>query len=223
MPYDAPYDPFSPQSPAPTGQSWQTTPAPDPAVPPPHDGSDDGELHQLRSGYRRLRRVATFTALGYFVLFLLLSAYAPGLMTERIDGGLTIGLSLGLLTLPVGLVAIGLYERIARRRVDPLAERVRQRADEPLPTLDRIPTQRRGAGHRGWEHGRDQAPEQDAALDWDWDRYLNRRQESSPEPLQGPLQGARPSPYEGHRPQGRHQGRHAPAYGWNRPTEGPRR
>ncbi|MGI5373363.1 DUF485 domain-containing protein [Streptomyces sp. CA-251387] len=95
----------------------------------------NGDLNRLRAAYRRLRRVATLTALGYFTLFLVFSAYAPGLMTSGSgDGGLTTGLTLGLCQLPVVLVAIAVYERIARRRVDPLAATIRQHAEEAAET-----------------------------------------------------------------------------------------
>ncbi|MFI2368563.1 DUF485 domain-containing protein [Streptomyces sp. NPDC018833] len=87
------------------------------------------DLRALGSAYRRLRRVATLTALGYFVLFLILSGYAPGMMTGQVSGGLTTGLVLGLLQLPVALAAIAVYERIARRRVDPLAQAIREQAE----------------------------------------------------------------------------------------------
>lgn len=90
---------------------------------------DRGDMRALGSAYRRLRRVATLTALGYFVLFLILSGYAPGTMTGRITGGLTTGLVLGLLQLPVALAAIAVYERIAARRVDPLVQAIRARAE----------------------------------------------------------------------------------------------
>ncbi|MER7111856.1 DUF485 domain-containing protein [Streptomyces sp. NPDC000229] len=86
-----------------------------------------GDLDALRSGYRKLRRVSTLTALGYFTLFLILSAFTPGLMTSEITGGLNIGLLLGLCQLPVALAAIALYERIARHRIDPLATAIRER------------------------------------------------------------------------------------------------
>lgn len=88
------------------------------------------DLDALRTGYRRLRRVSTLTALGYFTLFLLLAAFTPGLMTSKITGGLTTGLVLGLGQLPVALAAIALYERIARRRIDPLATAIRERAEQ---------------------------------------------------------------------------------------------
>jgi uncharacterized membrane protein (DUF485 family) len=107
-----------------------------------------GDMRALGSAYRRLRRVATFTALGYFVLFLILSAYAPGTMTGRITGGLTTGLVLGLLQLPVALAAIAVYERIARRRVDPLAHAIRERAE--AAAADRTARQSR-PGRPAWQ------------------------------------------------------------------------
>ncbi|MER6999260.1 DUF485 domain-containing protein [Streptomyces sp. NPDC000410] len=129
---------------------------PEHAPPPPQEPEPDGDLHRLRSGYRRLRRVATYTALGYFVLFLVLSGYAPELMTEQITGGLTTGLLLGLLTLPVSLAAIALYERIARRRVDPLAAAIRHRAEQSAQATHtaQAPASRHGrtaAAPAAWE------------------------------------------------------------------------
>ncbi|WP_326722603.1 MULTISPECIES: DUF485 domain-containing protein [unclassified Streptomyces] len=87
------------------------------------------DMRLLRTAYRRQRRVATLTALGYFVLFLVLSAFAPGLMTSRVSGGLSTGLLLGLLQVPVACLAIGLYEYTARRSVDPIADRIRKQTE----------------------------------------------------------------------------------------------
>ncbi|MDX3646174.1 DUF485 domain-containing protein, partial [Streptomyces sp. MB09-02B] len=86
------------------------------------------DLRVLRGAYRRQRRVATLTALGYFVLFLLLSAFAPSFMTSEVSGGLSTGLLLGLIQVPVTCLAIWLYEHTARLRVDPLADRIRDLA-----------------------------------------------------------------------------------------------
>ncbi|MGW7051058.1 DUF485 domain-containing protein [Streptomyces sp. NPDC054887] len=106
-----------------------------------HPHTPRGDLDALRSGYRRLRRVSTFTALAYFVLFLILSAFAPDMMTSQITGGLTVGLVLGLCQLPVALGAIALYERIARNRIDPLSatihEQILRVAQEPRSTRAR--------------------------------------------------------------------------------------
>ncbi|MGW9115844.1 DUF485 domain-containing protein [Streptomyces sp. NPDC055663] len=84
------------------------------------------DLRRLRTSYRSLRRTAALTALGYFVVFLLLSGYAKDLLDQPLFGGLNIGLALGLCQIPVTLLAITLYERTARRTVDPLAARIRR-------------------------------------------------------------------------------------------------
>ncbi|SDM65098.1 DUF485 domain-containing protein [Streptomyces wuyuanensis] len=168
------YDPYFPDPPGPSRQPWHAPQPPpdrgyvdpfgDPfgeAPPAPYPDPDPytepgrtpaHELPRLRSGYRRLRRVATLTALGYFVLFLILSGYAPGLMTGGISGGLTTGVLLGLLTLPVTLVAIAVYEHIARRRVDPLAAAIRTAHDEGhAPTSADRQAGRNRPGGSAWD------------------------------------------------------------------------
>ncbi|WP_229868779.1 DUF485 domain-containing protein [Streptomyces chryseus] len=109
----------------------------------PYPHSPHGDLDALRSGYRRLRRVSTFTALAYFVLFLILSAFTPDLMTSEITGGLNVGLVLGLCQLPVALAAIAVYERIARNRIDPLSATIQEQTVQAAQD-SRSPQNRRG-------------------------------------------------------------------------------
>jgi uncharacterized membrane protein (DUF485 family) len=101
------------------------TPLPDPGTPLPDPGRHS-DLRRLRTAYRSLRRVAVLTALGYFVVFLLLSGFAKDLMGRPLFGGLNIGLALGLCQIPVTVLAVVRYERTARRTVDPLAARLRR-------------------------------------------------------------------------------------------------
>ncbi|MFE7036425.1 DUF485 domain-containing protein [Streptomyces sp. NPDC057621] len=134
-PHEPPYS--SPQSPSPSSYSsypWepQQRPEPGPAGPhrPRHSAlGQHSDIRVLRSAYRLQRRVATLTALGYFTLFLVLSAFAPSLMRDEVTDGLTVGLLLGLIQVPVTGAAIGLYEYTARRTVDPIAERLRKQAE----------------------------------------------------------------------------------------------
>ncbi|MET8409018.1 DUF485 domain-containing protein [Streptomyces sp. NPDC005195] len=152
-PYPPPYPPPCPQQsplpypefqdgpefrdePAPHSPSYATYPwRPQPPEPPRrrrprhHALGQHSDIRLLRGAYRRQRRVATLTALGYFTLFLLLSAFAPGLMTSTVSGGLPTGLLLGLLQVPVTCVAIGVYEYTARRGVDPVADRIRKQSE----------------------------------------------------------------------------------------------
>ncbi|MEU7075196.1 DUF485 domain-containing protein [Streptomyces narbonensis] len=128
-------------------QPWDASPQPQ----PPAATDDRADLHRLGSAYRRLRRVATFTALGYFVIFLFLSGYAPSMMTGDISGGLTTGLVLGLLQLPVALAAIALYERIARKNVDPLAAAIRERAEQAAAAAEPRPERPSRSGRPVWQ------------------------------------------------------------------------
>ncbi|CAL9298254.1 DUF485 domain-containing protein [Streptomyces rochei] len=142
MSYDpSPSYPHRPPPP-PYRPPWPPRPPhrPSPPPPAPHRTAlgHHSDLRVLRTAYRWQRRTATLTALGYFTLFLFLSAYAPGVMTDTsLAGGLPTGLLLALLQLPVTWLAIALYEHTARRHVDPLADRIRKEA-----ALDA----RRGAG-----------------------------------------------------------------------------
>ncbi|MEV1085881.1 DUF485 domain-containing protein [Streptomyces sp. NPDC050211] len=118
------YDPYT--------YPWAPPPPPEPPaarrVPDRPPLGHHRDLRILRTAYRWQRRVATLTALGYFTLFLILSAFAPGFMTSTVTDGLPAGLLLALLQLPVTWLAIALYEYTARRHVDPLADRIRKEA-----------------------------------------------------------------------------------------------
>ncbi|PPS73947.1 MULTISPECIES: DUF485 domain-containing protein [Streptomyces] len=119
-----PYDPYTYDT-----YPWAPQEAPEPAGRRPQRHAALGhhsDLRVLRSAYRWQRRVATLTALGYFTLFLILSAFAPSFMTSTVTDGLPTGLLLALIQVPVTWLAIALYEQTARRRVDPIADRIRK-------------------------------------------------------------------------------------------------
>ncbi|MBX9399080.1 DUF485 domain-containing protein [Streptomyces sp. TRM72054] len=86
------------------------------------------DLSALRSAYRLLRRTSTLTALGSFVVYVVLSCGAPGLMGSKIAGELSLGMALGILQLVVTFAAVFWYGRSAQRLVDPLALAVREQA-----------------------------------------------------------------------------------------------
>ncbi|MEW2611980.1 DUF485 domain-containing protein [Streptomyces sp. NPDC047880] len=123
----APYDPYTYDT-----YPWTPQEVSEPAARRPQRHAALGhhsDLRVLRSAYRWQRRVATLTALGYFVLFLILSAFAPSFMTSSVTDGLPTGLLLALVQVPVTWLAIALYEQTARRRVDPIADRIRGLAE----------------------------------------------------------------------------------------------
>ncbi|MFD8736826.1 DUF485 domain-containing protein [Streptomyces sp. NPDC059618] len=133
-PQDLGYPPPEPPS-DPTRLTYPWQPRPRPPEPPQRRMprhrplGQHSDIRVLRGAYRRQRRVATLTALGYFTLFLVLSAFAPSLMTGTVSGGLSTGLLLGLLQVPVTCLAIALYEHSARRRLDPVADRIRRQSE----------------------------------------------------------------------------------------------
>ncbi|MET9391304.1 DUF485 domain-containing protein [Streptomyces sp. NPDC006624] len=139
MSYDPPPSPYPrpDSSPSYATYSYETYPwtpqqEPEPAErrSPHHPAlGHHSDLRLLRGAYRWQRRTATLTALGYFVLFLLLSAFAPSFMTSTVTDGLPTGVLLALLQVPVTWAAIALYETTARRRVDPIADRIRRHAE----------------------------------------------------------------------------------------------
>ncbi|OLZ67752.1 hypothetical protein AV521_22900 [Streptomyces sp. IMTB 2501] len=130
------YDPARPAADPPRPSRltypWQPAPPQPPRPerrPPCEPLGHHSDLRVLRGAYRWQRRTATLTALGYFTLFLILSASAPGVMTRTVADGIPAGLLLAMLQLPVTWLAIALYERTARRHVDPLADRIRKVAE----------------------------------------------------------------------------------------------
>ncbi|MEV5874469.1 DUF485 domain-containing protein [Streptomyces sp. NPDC052101] len=137
--YDQPHQPsypprsaFDPPAPSHLTYPWQPAPAAPPRPdrrPPREPLGHHSHLRVLRGAYRWQRRTATLTALGYFTLFLVLSACAPGVMTRTVADGIPAGLLLALVQLPVTWLAIVLYEHTARRHVDPLADRIRKVAE----------------------------------------------------------------------------------------------
>ncbi|GGN49532.1 hypothetical protein GCM10011579_003310 [Streptomyces albiflavescens] len=94
----------------------------------PETDRHGGDLAALRSAYRLLRRISTLAALGSFVVYVVLSCYAPGLMGAKIAGELSLGMALGVLQLVVTFAAVFWYGRSAQRSVDPLARAVREQA-----------------------------------------------------------------------------------------------
>lgn len=126
------HEPYGPSPAYDATYPWQPHSAPPerfaPPRPPHQPLGHHSDLRELRSAYRWQRRTAALTAFGYFVLFLVLSAFAPSVMTTSVVDGLPAGLLLAVLQIPITWVAIAVYERTARRRVDPIADRIRKQA-----------------------------------------------------------------------------------------------
>jgi uncharacterized membrane protein (DUF485 family) len=91
------------------------------------------EFQSLRNGYRRFAAVSTALAVGGFLLYVLLSNFAPGIMNQPLAGHVTLGLALGLGQFAVmGVTAWG-YVRRMRTRFDPVAQGLRAQLDQRRP------------------------------------------------------------------------------------------
>jgi uncharacterized membrane protein (DUF485 family) len=103
---------------------------PNPAE-PPATGPDwakiqeSAEFTELR---RRLRGWAfpmTVAFLVWYLLYVLLSAYAHGFMSTKLWGNINVGLVFGLLQFVSTFLIAGLYVRHANRKLDPLSDKIR--------------------------------------------------------------------------------------------------
>ncbi|MGA5899142.1 DUF485 domain-containing protein [Streptomyces venetus] len=97
---------------------------------PPSRISDHPEFHSLRRAQRRFGIRASILSVGGFLLYVLLSFFAPLVMNQPLFGRLTIGLVLGLGQFVVMGVTSWCYVRHMRTRVDPLARGLRTRLQE---------------------------------------------------------------------------------------------
>ena len=92
------------------------------------------ELVQASRDFQTLRRrllrfIVPVTALflGWYFLFVIVAAFAPGFMRIKVAGDVNIGLCFGLAQFISTFAITMLYARWARRNIDPVSERLRQR------------------------------------------------------------------------------------------------
>ncbi|HLN69976.1 MAG TPA: DUF485 domain-containing protein [Streptosporangiaceae bacterium] len=92
-------------------------------------------VHASRE-FRTLRRhlgsfagpaIALF--LGWYFLYVIVAAFAPGFMRIRVEGEVNVGLCFGVLQFVSTFVITIVYRRWAQQRFDPQSERLRQRLD----------------------------------------------------------------------------------------------
>ena len=77
---------------------------------------------------RRLRNFVfpmTAAFLAWYLLYVLLSAYAHEFMSTKVFGNINIGLIFGLLQFASTFLITWLYVRHANRHLDPIAEKIR--------------------------------------------------------------------------------------------------
>jgi uncharacterized membrane protein (DUF485 family) len=83
----------------------------------------------LRKAFRGFVFPMTVAFFAWYLLFVLLSTYAPDLMATRVFGNVNLGLLLGLAQFVTTFVITHLYVSHANRRTDPIADEMRERLE----------------------------------------------------------------------------------------------
>ena len=76
---------------------------------------------ELRRRYRGFVFPATVAFLSWYLLFVLMSCWAPGFMSTQVVGNINIALVFGLLQFATTFLLAWIYSRFSTARLDPLA------------------------------------------------------------------------------------------------------
>jgi uncharacterized membrane protein (DUF485 family) len=87
------------------------------------------EFTELRRRFRRFAFPMTVAFLAWYLLFVLLSTYAPALMSTRVLGNVNLGLLFGLAQFVTTFVITHVYISHAAKRTDPIADEMRERLE----------------------------------------------------------------------------------------------
>jgi uncharacterized membrane protein (DUF485 family) len=87
------------------------------------------EFTELKRRFRRFAFPMTFAFLAWYLLYVLLSTYAPDLMSTSVFGNVNLGLLLGLAQFVTTFVITHLYVAHADKRTDPIADEMRERLE----------------------------------------------------------------------------------------------
>ncbi|WP_420809116.1 DUF485 domain-containing protein [Amycolatopsis suaedae] len=84
------------------------------------------EFTQLRRRLRTFVFPMTVLFLGWYLLYVVLADYAHGFMSTKLIGNINVGLVFGLLQFVSTFLITWLYVRHANRKLDPVADRIRE-------------------------------------------------------------------------------------------------
>jgi len=87
------------------------------------------EFVELKRRFRRFAFPMTVAFLAWYLLYVLLSTYAPDFMSTRVFGNVNLGILLGLLQFVTTFVITHLYVAHANRQTDPIADEMRERLE----------------------------------------------------------------------------------------------
>ena len=84
------------------------------------------EFEQLRSRYRGFVIPATVAFLAWYLLYVVMSNWAPGFMNTQVIGNINVALIFGLLQFVTTFGLAFLYSRFSNSQLDPLARGLEQ-------------------------------------------------------------------------------------------------
>ena len=90
---------------------------------------DSPEFTELRRRFRRFAFPMTVAFLAWYLLYVLLSTYAPDFMSTPVFGNVNLGLLLGLGQFVSTFVITHVYVAHANRQTDPIADEMRERLE----------------------------------------------------------------------------------------------
>jgi uncharacterized membrane protein (DUF485 family) len=114
-----------------------TAAPPAPPPPPPRRGNASGyeAVSASRDFWTIRRRLGSFVGpvcvlfIIWYFLFVIVAVYAPGFMRISVFGDLNVGLCFAVLQFASTFAIAASYRRWARRRLDPLSDRLRNRLE----------------------------------------------------------------------------------------------
>jgi uncharacterized membrane protein (DUF485 family) len=108
-----------------TSSEVRPGPAPGRHIPTDEDYArmeSDARFIELRRRYRNFAFPATVAFLAWYLLYVLMSAYARDFMDTKVVGNLNVAFFFGILQFVSTFLIAYLYSRFANRRLDPLAD-----------------------------------------------------------------------------------------------------
>lgn len=88
------------------------------------------EFRTLRRRFLRITIPAAVLFLGWYFLYVIVAAFAPGFMRIKVIGDVNIGLCFGAMQFVSTFGITTFYARWARRNIDPVVGRLRNRAEK---------------------------------------------------------------------------------------------
>ncbi|HTF47033.1 MAG TPA: DUF485 domain-containing protein [Pseudonocardia sp.] len=103
---------------------------------PPRSGQDWEEVQSAADFQELRRRLRTFVFpvtgifLAWYLVYVLMSSYAPSIMSIKVFGNVNVGLLFGLLQFVSTFGITAWYVHYANRKLDPLASKLRDQLEE---------------------------------------------------------------------------------------------